>query len=216
MKNAILRMSLVVVVVALSVAVFSAPASAQFYAGVKGSAFLPNTSDDGLADFDTGYGGEAFAGFRFIPFLGLEFGAGYYRSEMTDDNFAGSGVEVTDTVSAIPLTLTVKGFLPLGTRARLYAGAGGGAYFARNEIEGSAPIPGLGGVSAHASAEGDGIVFGYHAVAGGEVMITPVFGLQAEAKWFKAEPEFEYDEFDETSEVDIGGVMLSFGVLFQL
>jgi len=213
MKNSILRMSLVIAVVALSVAVFSAPASAQFYFGVKGSAFLPNTDEAGLEDFDTGFGGEAFAGFRFIPFFGLEFGAGYYQSKWED---SVSGVDIEDTVSAMPVTITAKGFLPLGPRARLYAGGGGGVYFAKDKVEGSAAIPGLGGVTVHASAEGDDVVFGYHAVVGGEFMVAPNVGLQLEGKWFKAEPEFEYDEFDATDEFDIGGIMISFGVLFQI
>ena len=38
--------------------------------------------------------------------------------------------------------------------------------------------------------------------------------LQAEAKWFKVEPEFSDDISD--GKTDIGGIMISFGVLFQL
>jgi len=217
MKNSIFRMSLVIAVVALSVAVFSTPASAQFYFGGKGTAFLPNNSSDGLEDFDTGFGGEAFAGYRFMPYFGLEGGAGYYQSEWSDsENFDGIEVDLKQTISAIPLTLTAKGFLPLGDKARLYAGAGIGAYIAKHKVEGSAEIPGSGGVTVNDSATGDDVVFGYHAVFGGEFMVSQAVGLQLEAKWFKAEPEFEYDEFDETSKGDIGGIMISFGVLFQL
>ena len=94
MKNSIIRMSLVIAVVALSVAVFSTPASAQFYFGGKGTAFLPNNSEDGLKDFDTGFGGEAFAGYRFMPFFGLETGVGYYQSKWSDsDNFEGIEID---------------------------------------------------------------------------------------------------------------------------
>ena len=56
----------------------------------------------------------------------------------------------------------------------------------------------------------------YHAVVGGEYMITTKVGLQAEAKWFKAEPEFVYDDGSSSGKGDIGGVMFSFGVLFQM
>jgi opacity protein-like surface antigen len=208
MKNSIIRMSLVIAVVALSVAVFSTPASAQFYFGGKGTAFLPNNSADGLKDFDTGYGGEAFAGYRFIPYFGLETGVGYYASKWSD---SFDDIDTKLTASAVPVTLTAKGFLPLGDRARLYAGAGVGMYFAKAKVELSADID---GVKFSISDEDDASAFGYHAVLGGEFMVSSAVGLQAEAKWFKVEPEFSDDIADEKA--DIGGIMLSFGVLFQL
>jgi len=207
MKNSIIRMSLVIAVVAFSVAVFSTPASAEFYFGIKGSAFLPNSSDDGLKDFDTGYGAETFAGYRFMPYFGLEAGAGYYESKWAE-NFLW--VEESIKVSAIPVTLTAKGFLPLGDKARLYAGAGVGMYFAKAKLEASAESEGL---TYSVSEEADDSVFGYHAVFGGEFMVSSAVGLQIEGKWFKAEPEFS-DISD--GKGDIGGIMLSFGVLFQL
>jgi len=207
MKNSILRISLLITVMALSVVVFSTPASAQFYAGIKGSAFLPNNSDDGLKDFDTGFGAETFAGYRFIPYFGLEAGAGYFQSKLTENNIEGSGIDGTATVAAIPVTLTAKGFLPLGEKARLYAGAGVGMYFAKAKVEFEAS-----GFSSENFSENKS-AFGYHAVLGGEFMVSSAVGLQAEAKWFKVEPDFS-GEIDE--KVDMGGVMISFGVLFQL
>lgn len=215
MKNSIIRMSLVIAVVAVSVAVFSTPASAQFYFGGKGTAFLPNNSEDGLKDFDTGFGGEAFAGYRFIPFFGLETGVGYYQSKWSgSDNFEGINIDTKLTASAVPVTLTAKGFLPLGDKARLYAGAGIGVYFAKLKAEASAEFE---GIKRTASAESDTpSAFGYHAVLGGEFMLSQAWGLQAEAKWFKVEPDFSFDELDIEGKSDIGGVMLSFGVLFQL
>ena len=215
MKNSIIRMSLVIAVVAVSVAVFSTPASAQFYFGGKGTAFLPNNSEDGLKDFDTGFGGEAFAGYRFIPYFGLETGVGYYTSKWSD-SFVDDGLEIDTklTASAVPVTLTAKGFLPLGEMARLYAGAGVGVYFAKMKAEASNES---GGIKLTASAESDTpTAFGYHAVLGGEFMLSQAWGLQAEAKWFKVEPDFSFDDLDLEGKVDIGGIMLSFGFLFQL
>ncbi len=210
MKNSILRMSLLITVVALSVVVFSAPASAQFYLGVKGTAFLPNNSEDGLKDFDTGYGGETFLGYRFIPYFGLEGGAGYLQTKLTENNIEGPGIDGKVTVSAIPVTLTAKGFLPLGEKARLYAGAGVGMYFAKAKVEITGEVE---GVTLTASQEGDDSVFGYHAVLGGEFMFSELVGLQVEGKWFKVEPEFSNEVSD--GKVDIGGIMVSLGVLFQ-
>jgi outer membrane protein W len=208
MKNSILRMSLLITVVALSLAVFSTPASAQFYFGAKGSAFLPNNSEDGLKDFDTGFGGEGFAGYRFIPYFGLEAGAGYVQTKMTEDNIEGTGIDGKMKVSSIPVTLTAKGFLPLGDAARLYAGAGIGMYFAKAKVEFE------GGVSSLENVSDDQSAFGYHAVLGGEFMVSEAIGLQVEGKWFKVEPEFSDDIADGKN--DIGGIMLSFGVFFQL
>jgi opacity protein-like surface antigen len=215
MKNSILRSSLVIAAVALSVAVFSTPVYAQFYAGGKGSVFLPNNSEDGLKHFDTGSGMEGFAGYRFIPNFGLEAGAGYYQSKWTEDNFEGSDVDAKVTVSAIPLTFTAKGFVPLGDKARVYAGAGVGVYFAKAKIEASSEVE---GVKFVASDSDTNTAFGYHAVLGGEFMVASKIGLQAEAKWFKAEPKFSLggDESGSSDKVNIGGVMFSFGVLFQM
>ena len=198
-------------VLALSVTAFSTPAFAQFYAGVKGTAFYPNSSADGLADFDIGYGGEGFAGYRFIPNFCLEAGAGYYQSKLSgSSNIGAFGVDGKATVSAIPVTLTAKGFLPLGDKARIYAGAGVGMYFGKAEAEVSVELY---GATFSQSIKADDSIFGYHAVLGGEYMVARNVGLLAEAKWFKAEPEFS--DFG-TGKIDIAGVMFSFGVLFQL
>ena len=140
-----------------------------------------------------------------MPYFGLETGAGYYQSKWSESD---SGVDAKLTVSAIPVTLTAKGFLPLGDKARLYAGAGIGVYIAKAKSEFEAA-----GISAESFSDNQS-AFGYHAVLGGEFMVSSAVGLQAEAKWFKVEPEFSDDISD--GKTDIGGIMISFGVLFQL
>lgn len=210
MKHHVLSRVLAVAVVALSVAAFSAPASAQFYAGGRGGAFLPNNADDGLNHFNTGFGLEAFAGMRLMPYFGVEAGIGYLRTRW--NVVETENEDETITVSAIPLTLTAKGFFPLGDAARLYAGAGVGAYFAKNTLDGTE-------FGADVSFDTKATAFGVHAVVGGEYLVTPHLGLEAEVKWFVAKPDFTFDVADEqlqSGKFNIGGFLLNLGVLFQL
>lgn len=201
------------VAIIVAVTVSSAPAFAQFYAGARGSAFLPNDRDDGLSDFDTGWGAEAFAGYSITPEFALEAGAGYYRTEWADEEDV---LPESTTVSAIPVTLTAKGFVPVGERARLYAGGGIGAYFSKGEIEGSWKEL---GIEIDASDTSKDTAFGYHVIFGGEVSMTENLDLDVQVKWFRAEPGFSFfgDTPNETSvDADIGGVLLSVGLLFGL
>lgn len=201
------------VAIIICVTVAGAPAFAQVYAGARGSAFLPNDRDDGLSDFDTGWGAEAFAGYPITPEFAIEAGVGYYRTKWSDE---ADLLPESTKVSAIPLTLTAKGFVPIGERARLYAGGGLGAYFAKAEIEGSWKEV---GAEVAASDSSDETVFGYHVVFGGEVTMSPRLSLDAQVKWFRAEADFSFfgDTVNATSvEPDIGGVLLSVGLLFRL
>lgn len=213
MKRSTRAVLLMVVAAALMVAAFSAPASAQYYAGVRGGVFLPNSAEEGLDEFDAGFSAEGFAGFRFTPNLALEAGAGYYQSKWEDEDDV---IPENNTVSSIPVTLTAKAFLPLAERASLYAGAGVGAYFAKAEVEGSWKEESLDILATDTATD---TAFGYHFVVGGEYQVSPRLGLEVQAKWFKADPSFSF--FEGTAsltevEPDIGGVVLSLGLVFLL
>lgn len=198
------------VAVLLLVAVPTSPAFAELYGGVKGGAFIPNDKYEGLEDFDTGFGIEAFVGYRPNPNFGLEAGVGYYQSEWSE---TGPGFDGSATASAVPLTLTAKAFVPVSPTARLFVGAGVGAYFSEVEMELSAPDFGM-----RLSDSPTDTAFGYHAVAGAEYLFSPRWGLMAEAKWFRAEPEFTFDFAGEqlaTDKIDVGGWLFSVGLLFQ-
>jgi opacity protein-like surface antigen len=187
----------------------SAPASAQVYVGARGSVFLPNDRSAGLQDFDTGWGVEGFAGYQFRPNFALEGGVGYYRTKWSDSEDV---ISEKDTVSAIPLTITALGVLPLAEQGRLYAGAGVGAYFAKAKVEGSWREEGQ---EIAASDDSTDTALGFHVVAGAEYLVTPALGMDLQAKWFRTKPEFSF--FGVSSDkVDIGGFLLSFGLRFHL
>lgn len=210
MKRTLLANLMTVVLALVVVVALVAPASAQLYGGVKGGAFFPNDDEDGLEGFDTGFGVEAFAAYRLTRNFALEGAVGYYQSKASE---SGLLIEQTATASAVPLTLTAKAYLPAGPAGRLYAGAGVGAYFSEVDLEIS--MPGFGTRSSDTSTD---TAFGYHAVVGGEYLFSPRWGLLAEAKWFRAEPETSLELFGESfdgEKVDIGGVVLSVGLLFQ-
>jgi opacity protein-like surface antigen len=210
--SSILRLT-AAVALAVGIVAASVPASAQYYAGARGSVFLPNDRVDGLSDFDTGWGLEAFAGLPIGPNFGIEAGVGYCRTEWSD---SGEAIKEQSIVSAVPLTLTAKGYVPVGTLGRVYAGAGIGAYFAKAEIEGSWKEE---GIEIAASDSSNDTAFGYHVVFGGEFAINPRLSLDAQVKWFRAEPKFSFFENSadaNSATVDIGGVLLSLGLLFQL
>lgn len=213
MKRSTLVAFLTVIAAAAIVAAFSAPAAAQSYAGVRGSVFLPNTIEDGLKEFDTGFGGEAFAGYRFGSNFALEAGAGYYESRWEDEDDI---ITEKDTVSNLPVTLTALAVLPLEGQARVYAGAGVGAHFTRAKVEGSWKEVGLDIAASDTSTD---TAFGYHVVVGGEYLLSPRVGLELQAKWFRAEPSFSF--FEDTASLtevkpDIGGILISLGFVFQL
>lgn len=69
-------------------------------------------------DFDPGTGIDAVFSYRPSPYAAIDTALGYYRAERGADGF----------LSAIPLTVTVRGILPLSS-INLYAGGGGGVYY---------------------------------------------------------------------------------------
>ncbi|MBN1938167.1 MAG: hypothetical protein JW843_01175 [Candidatus Aminicenantes bacterium] len=97
------------------------------------------------------FGGELFA--RFGKHFGLGLGVEYIKksnpgsidASMSDsetdyspsgyyivyDNFMSQGVTISQTLSAVPITLSFYGFLPLGPRAEAYVKAGVGYYLGK-------------------------------------------------------------------------------------
>jgi opacity protein-like surface antigen len=106
--------------------------------------------------------------------------------------------------------------VPIGERGRAYAGAGLGAYFAKAEAEGSWKEV---GIEVRASDTSNDTAFGYHVVFGGEFTLSQTLSLDAQLKWFRAEPSFSLFEGEQNAasvEPDIGGILLSVGLLFRL
>jgi hypothetical protein len=159
-------------------------AESQAYVGLKGGVFMPNDDEEGLKGLDDGFGGEFFFGGDVGP-VSLEFGAGYARAKNGDAD------EAFHVASGLG---TAKLYLPLGPIA-LYGGGGLGVYYARFGDDSDAP---------------DGTGVGVHAVGGAEFSLG-VVSLLAELKWNQAKVKVK--DFGDTK-MNVGGLMLNFGVIF--
>jgi len=150
------------------------------------------------AHFDTGWTGEISFGRYFHPNFGVELGLGYLETDATDGTFNdpdwgpwGADLRIT----AIPLTLTAKGILPL-RNVDLFAAAGVGFYFVKGEADWTTLLYGDG------SFDDDDTVFGFHVGLGANFNVTQNIFIGMEGKYLWASPEFEETILGERWEFD--------------
>ncbi len=147
------------------------------YVALRAGAFSPNSDDNGLKDFDTGYNVEVAYGYKIMPNFAVEGGIGKYSSGYEQDQISG---KATATASAIPITATAKGVLPLADgKFELYGGAGLGLYLSTLETE-----------LAGSSESYDTNAFGFHIVGGADYNLSKSIAIGGEAKWISVEPDF--------------------------
>ncbi len=159
------------------------------YVNLKLGGFFP-TDDLDDADFDSGFTGEIAYGRYFFPYLALEAGFGYYKTEMSAKDACYPAVgcaKEENEIIVVPLTVTVKGVYTMN-KAEFYGGLGGGVYFA--EIDGNVKVSGYSDVS----ISDDDTVAGGHIMLGVNYNITEQFFLGVEGKsiW-TADAEFKDD-----------------------
>ena len=133
------------------------------YAAVKLGAYSLRSHYLRGQDFSRGINGEVAVGRYFHRHLAGEFGLGYFKTT------AGS-----NQITAIPVTVTGKGILPLGD-FELYAGAGIGAYFAKGEL--------------YSQSYSD-TALGWHVLTGVDINVTPILFVGGEIKYLWAQPSF--------------------------
>jgi hypothetical protein len=111
------------------VLVLSFPAHAdRNYLVLKGGIFSPQ--NDKLDSFDTGFNGELAVGHYINKNLALEFGSGYFVTKGTQNGrFGISSAQATVDINVVPLTVALKGVIPVDIW-EFYGIGGGGAYFA--------------------------------------------------------------------------------------
>jgi len=174
-----------VLLLLIASSVFAAPPN---YATLKLGGYLPQASD--VEELDNSFYGELAFGHYFDKNWAIEMGIGYTKP--------GASVTVSDgvttaTVSAdltiIPVTLGLKGSLPMGT-FEPFAVAGVGLYFC--ELEGDISVSGVGS----ASASEDDTVFGFFLGAGANFNISPNVFLGLEGKYFWAKPSFAGEDMN--------------------
>jgi len=153
---------------------------------------LYSVESDDLRESDTKYYGELSVGHYFGPYLSMELGIGYLDTEGTlreSDPILGS-LEGSIEITAVPITLTAKGFYPFRffpiKKGELYAGAGAGLYFVHGEANLSDSI-GLVDVS----IDDNDITYGYHFELGANVNLTSVVFFGISGKYLRAEADFK-------------------------
>lgn len=190
----------------LSVCLFFSTVSVSiaddYYLSVKGGSLFPNTDTAGLNYFKTGYNVEVAVGTRIHRYLAIEAGAGYFESEkngstsiISVDTFGNiTRTDFTPKVSVIPITLTLKGVVPINM-VDLFIGGGGGGYYAKykNKLETNT----FGWVF-----DGNGNAFGYHVVGGVDINISNSLAVGAEIKHIFVKPDFDFSEFKEKIRLD--------------
>ena len=97
------------------------------YLVVKGGVFYP---EGDLSNLNTGFNGEIAYGYRFHTNGALELSSGYFGASNTfRESVLYFPISLKESVYAIPLTLAIKGIVPIDKQFELYGMAGGGAYF---------------------------------------------------------------------------------------
>ena len=186
--------------------VSSAAAAETGYFSIKGGMFLPNSSQPGLKNFDTGYNTEVAIGYRPENYAALELGSGYFTASGTVSN---SDSRSSKTIYGIPVTLTAKAILDL-EKFELFGGAGAGYYFA--VIDNRMDFFNGGIPSIQESSHGGAL--GYHLVAGGEYKVSERVRFGADFKWFVVKPELQLTDpqnVNTKAKWDVGGAALNVG-----
>ncbi len=147
----------------------------QNYVVLKGGIFYPRGDLDKL---NTGFNGEFAYGYRFDKNGALEIGSGYFGTTGTRNGTAsGFAHRVNEDGYAIPLTLAIKGILPIDDQSEVYGLAGAGGYHVH--ASGTVTIQGIG----RASVSDNSTVVGGFVGAGATYNITKECFLGLEGKY---------------------------------
>jgi len=97
------------------------------YLVLKGGIYSPQ--NDKLDKFDTGFNGELAFGHYFNRNLAVEIASGFFETRATKNASAGiSSAQATLDINVVPLTVALKGAIPMDN-FELSGLGGGGAYF---------------------------------------------------------------------------------------
>lgn len=203
----------------------AAAANAAGYFSLKGGIIDPS---EGYG-YDTGYNGEAAIGIKVNPYFIIDIGGGYYTTEREILNIQvyDYKYESTETYTLIPITLTLKGNVPVGEgKAEIYGGGGIGYYLAKREYEEKREYTSYKYTSYYPyyktytekksdSYTSDANALGYHFVIGCDFNVSKNFALGIEGKWFYVEPKFDYEIYDikfKDVPTPIGGWIINAGL----
>jgi opacity protein-like surface antigen len=205
MKASALSLVLVVTVAAPRL-VFAQEASAtsgKAYVAAKVGVVVPKHDD--LEGFDNGFALEGVVGYRASENVAVEFAVGRFSMSGTFNGVTDTGIFYTeeDTVTALPVTVALKGIVPVD-RLELFALLGGGAYFISAHAEAKSP-----GYRTLTASDSDS-AFGLNLGGGFSLRLSDRAVLGAEVKYITGTVKV----WDETNHFDsiIVGAALTFSL----
>jgi len=157
--------------------------------------YEPNTYYDGLAQYDSGWGGNLTIGSRVSPFAAIEGGVGYYTASVGSND-----------VSVVPVTIGGRLILPNPT-FEPYFGAGIGVYFVQLTEPPFIPPFNYVGTDSNDTTFGGYISFGL------DMWLNPKLALNVEGRYQMAYPTITTNS-GLNYDVDVSGWELNFGVRF--
>lgn len=166
--------------------------SGKYYLTLKPGAYFPRSHvvKDVDLDFDPGFNGEIAIGRQFSKNFAVEMGVGYFHTGASSnlltgtlDDTGGFVVGSVDVdIDVVPVTLSLKGILPVG-KWEFFGFGGIGAYFLWADAKGSDVE---GGTTTRQTFKDNDVIFGGHLGLGLHYNITPRIFVGAEGRYLWA------------------------------
>jgi outer membrane protein W len=205
------KMKMVVLLVLYVALGLSLPAWAENgrgnYGVLKGGIYSPQNSN--LDQFGTGFNGELAFGHYFSKNFALEFGSGYFQ---TNRNSSGNFGNATLTFNVVPVTLALKGIIPLDKAVELYGIGGGGAYFLWTSTSAS-----VNNQNYYSYNVDNKTLAGGFLGLGINFKITPTMflGLEGKYLWTSSVTVTNYNQtYSYNTDVNLNGIQATFNVGF--
>ncbi len=185
--------------------------SAGTYLSFGGGVFIPNDDNEGLKGFDTGTAVDITCGYEVNSMFSIEGSIGYYNTDYEMTECGGDCpdppccIRITSGIDACPVRLTGKISLPLIKQIKLYAGAGFGYYF--TSLDEMAVFTGY-DEDFDYTVKSEADTFGYHLVAGLDVMAGESLSLLIETLWAHVKPSLKDYYSNDDIKVQMGGISL--------
>lgn len=204
----VISLCLLVMIAGLSPA--GAEETKKNYVLGKFGVFFPSSGSVDNFD-DAGFNGEFALGRYIARNLAIELGVGAYG--LSGDEFIGNTVytgfySADDTISVVPLTLSLKAIFPLTQKLEAYVIGGIGAYFIYFEREFNSVNLG------EFDYNDDHAVFGGHVGGGAVYNITNRFFAGGELK-YNIVPSVDFSPLGATKGFNMSGAVLTANVGFR-
>ena len=174
------------------------------YLVLKGGIYSPQ--NDKLDKFDTGFNGELAIGRYFNKNLAIELASGYFETRATKNASSEiSSAQATVDFNVVPLTLALKGAIPMDN-FELYGIGGGGAYFLWTDSKVSTNFQ-----SSSSSDKYNETLVGGFLGAGASLKVSPTvfIGLEGKYLWTSAQTIKNID-----TDVNLNGFIATFNLGF--